>query len=171
MFSIVGTLVYAVVMSTTGNAGSDILGLEAAYIAVLHFVLPFGVFYSISTNSPGSRVTIAAYFVILFLATIGGKGYLGAIQISETTTIIFATAVLVLVLVWLLHNPKMRYYYAAISNKPIPSDLEPRVSELSGKSWLSPRSRAILEWVAGHLETVVLIGFILAAIYAFVSTG
>lgn len=166
--SVVSVLVYAVAQSVSGI---ETLGIEAAYVAMLHFVLPFGVFYAISANSPLSRLAIATYAVILCSATVSGKGYLGALKIDETIKIAVAGGVLLLVLAWLYGSPKMRFYYTAVSNNPMPPDLASRAEELHGGGWLSSKARETLAWVLDHLETTVLLGFIIAAVCAVVSTG
>ena len=168
IMSVVAVLVYAVAQSVTGT---ETLGIEAAYVAVLHFVLPFGVFYTISANSPLSRMSIATYAVVLFSATVSGKGFLGALQIDETLKIIGAAGILLSVLTWLYGSPKMRFYYTAVSNKPMPLDLASRAEELHGGNWLSSKARETSAWFLDHLETTVLLGLIVVVIYAFVSTG
>jgi len=65
----------------------------------------------------------------------------------------------------------MRFYYALISGRPVPSDLESRAAVYMDDSKLNPRWRVALDWVADPLETTVLLGFIALAIYAYVSTG
>ena len=166
--SIVSVLVYAVAQSVSGV---ETLGIEAAYIAVLHFVLPFGVFYAISANSPLSRLAIATYAVILCTATVSGKGFLGGLQIEEAVKIAVAGGALFLVLAWLYGSPKMRFYYTSLSNNPMPPDLASRAEELHGGSWLSSKARETIAWFLDHLETTVLLGFIVAAVYAVGSTG
>lgn len=168
ILSVVGVLVYAVAQSVSGI---EMLGIEAAYVATLHFVLPFGVFYAISANSPFSRLAIATYVVILCSATVSGKGFLGAVQIDETAKMVIAGGILLLVLVWLYGSPKMRFYYAAVSNHPMPPNLASRAKQLHGGSWLKPKARETLAWLLDHLETAVLLGLIVAAVYAVVSTG
>jgi hypothetical protein len=168
--SVVGMLFYGVAVSISGSS-SDSVGIEAAYVAVIHFILPLCAFYAISTNSPLSRIIVATYIVTLSSATIAGKGFLGELQIDETYKILVSAGILITVLSWLFGSPKMRFYFAAISNKPIPVDLVTRASELHGGNWLSPKAREKLAWFLGHMETIVLLGFIVAVIYAFVSTG
>lgn len=168
IMSVASVLVYAVAQSVSGT---ETLGIEAAYVAMLHFALPFGVFYTISANSPLSRMAIATYAVILCSASVSGKGFLGALRIDETVKIIIAAGILLLVLAWLYGSPKMRFYYTAISNKPMPPDLASRAEELHGGNWLSSKARETIAWFLDHLETTVLLGFIVVAIYAVVSTG
>ena len=168
IMSIVSVLVYAVSQSASGT---ETLGIDAAYVAILHFVLPFGVFYAISANSPLSRLAIATYAVVFCSATVSGKGFLGALQIDETVNVLIAGCILLLVLTWLYGSPKMRFYYTAVSNKPMPPDLASRAEELHGGSWLSSKARETIAWFLDHLETTVLLGFIVVAVYAVVSTG
>ena len=170
IFSVIGMLVYAVAQSiTTVNIEPD--GVRAAYVALLHFVLPFVAFYTITTNSPLSRTVIVTYVVILSSATIAGKGFLGELPYDPIYKALIAAAVLVVILIWLYGSPKMRFYYAAVSDKPIPSDLIAREVELQHVTRLSPRARATIDWFLDHLQTIVLLGFIVTAVYAFVSTS
>jgi len=167
MFSVVGTLVYAVAVSMGDTGTYEPTGIEALYIAVLHFVLPFGVFYSINMNSPLSRPIIAVYTLVLSAATIAGEGFLGNLLSDDSLRLYAALAVAVPVLAWLFASPKMRFYYATISGKPLPPALEARANELRGGPWLSPRGRAVLEWFVDHMETLVLLGFIALVLIAF----
>jgi hypothetical protein len=170
--SIVGVLLYAALTSISGIGSAPAIEAEKAiYIAVLHFALPFGLAYAVSTNHPVSRLLIALYAAILCGATVMGKGVLGTLNTDDTVRSLGSMVFLLVVLYWLYATPKMRYYYALISDQPVPDDLQSRASELSGKKWINPKIRAVLDWVVDHLETVVLLGFIAAVIYAFVSTG
>lgn len=169
--SVVGVLIYAVALSLDGiwstTGGSE----SAAYIAVLHFMLPLCVAYTVSTNSWLSRPLIAVYSIVLCGATLFGKGFLGGLLIDSTVKAITATSVLALVMAWLFGSPRMRIYYALLSGKPIPPALESRAYELAAKSSLDPRTQRAADWVADHLETVVMLGFIVVVLYAWVSTG
>ena len=170
IFSIIGVLVYAIAISITGmSTGPDVQ--SAAYVAVLHFLLPLSIAYTIGGNHPLSRILIAIYVVVLGAATLLGLGFLGELRIGDSIKAVGSVAFLSAVLIWLFQNPKMRYYYALVSNESIPPDLEARASELAGRNWLKPKTKAILEWFADHLETVVLLGFIAVAIYARIRTG
>lgn len=171
LLSSVGLLVFAVAdsLSTAGSSAFD--AEEALYIAVLHFVLPLTIAYTISTNSPLSKPLILAYILVLFAATMMGIGYLGELEFQGELKAVVATAIFLVVLLWLVGSPKMRLYYVLLSGKPVPEDLQHRVHELSGKSWLGPKARQTLDWVADNLETIVLLGFIVVVLYAFHLTG
>ncbi len=171
VFSAVGVLVYAVAMSLVIGDSVEPLGVAALYVAVLHFVLPICTFYTINVNSPLSRFAIGFYIVILGVATISGKGVLGNLPIPENTRVIASVAVMATVIGWLFASPKMRYYYATISGRPVDDELLARSDELQGGVSLSPKARAILEWIIDRLETAVLLGFIAVVLYAYWSTG
>jgi len=171
IFSVVGVLVYSVFQTTTGMEFSGMATEKAAYIAMLHFILPFCVFYAVSTNSVLSRILIVVYLLILYFATIAGKGYLGELSIDSEAKLVVTTAALFLILAWLFRSPKMRLYYALIADKPVPEDLEARASELIGMNRLSPKNRATVEWLIDHVENIILLGFIVVVIIAFISTG
>lgn len=171
IFSIVGVLGYAVA------AGLGILGfsapsrIDALYIAVLHFLLPLSIAYTVSTNSPASRFLISVYVIVLFVATVTGRGYLATLGNNATLRIIIAAGALVLLLTWFFRSPRMRIYYILLQDQPIPADLEDRAYELAATSSLSPRTKRLMEWLTGHLEIVVMLGFIVLVIYAWVSSG
>ncbi len=144
--------------------------VEALYVATLHFILPIGVFYTVMVNSPLSRYMIAIHIVTLTVATIAGRGYLGQLPVSDDTRVIASAAIMTIVLAWLFGSPKMRFYYAVISGKPVPEDLRSRVDELRGGVLLHPKVRAMLEWVIDRLEIAVMLGFIFLVFYAYWET-
>ena len=169
MCSVIGFLVFAVGQAFLYSM-PDAEPAEIAYVVMLHFVLPLGAFYSIINNIPLSRWVIAIYVVTLGGATIAGKGVLGELSSDMAYRNEIAVGSMVAVLLWLFVSPKMRYYYAVISGKQIPDDLASREAELQPKNWLGPKARAALAWFLDHMETVVLVGFIVLTIFAYVQT-
>ena len=170
VFSVVGVLIYAVAISLkAGN--SSVPPADAAYIAVLHFVLPLGITYTISTNSPSSRFLVSVYFIVLYGATAMGKGFLGTLGNDPTMRLTAATAVFVILMAWLFRSPRMRIYYVLLVGRPVPPELESRAYELAATSNLSPRTKRFMEWLTDHLEIVVMLGFIVLVVYAWISTG
>ena len=171
IFSIVGALIYVVAVSI-GGPGSPSLSIEEAiYISILHFIMPILVMYTVTTNSHLSRFLILGYVVTLSLSTIGGKGILGSFDVDPTLRAGISIFGALTVALWLFGSPKMRFYYAAISGRPIPRDLESRVASFVDESKLNPKIRVVFDWIADHLETIVLIGFSILAVYAYVSTA
>jgi len=168
ILSIVGVLVYSVFIAIFSVTASGIDPEKGVYVAVLHFMLPFGVAYTVSTNNRLSRYILVAYFVLLYVATMSGKGFLGELQVEFLDKALLSTTGFALAVFWLFGSAKMRYYYALISDRPIPPDLESRAQELAGKNWPGPRTKAAIEWVADHMETVVLIGFTVVAVFSCV---
>jgi hypothetical protein len=75
----------------------------------------------------------------------------------------------VAIILWLFVSPKMRFYYAVISGKSIPPDLEARAAVFMDESKLNPKVRTVLDWVADHIESLALLGFSVLAVYACVS--
>ena len=171
ILSVIGALIYAIAMALAGPGSSKPVGVEEIYVAVLHFVLPLCVFYTISVNSPLSRFAIGFYIVVLGFATIAGRGFLGSLPLPESTRIVITVAVMATILYWLFGSPKMRFYYATISSRPVPDNLNARAEELRGGIKLSPGVRSILEWIIDRAETAVLLGFIVVVFYAFWSMG
>ena len=170
VFSAVGVLVYAVAKTLAMGGASEPAGIDAIYVAVLHFVMPIGVFYTINVNSPLSRYIVGIYSLTLFLATVTGRGLLGNLPVDEATRLVISIAVLLSIVYWLFASPKMRFYYATIANRPIPEDLVHRAEDLRGGISLNPKVRVALEWVIDRMETAVLLGFIAAVLYAWWST-
>ena len=56
-----------------------------------------------------------------------------------------------------------------LRDRPVPDDLADRAWELAATSSLSPGTKRFMEWLTDHLETVVLVGFIILVIYAWIS--
>lgn len=164
MFSVAGVPMYAVALAVTG---ADIDSAEAIYVAVVHFVLPLGLFYAVNANSPLSRPILTVYFLVLAVATYLGKGFLGHLAADHVVTQAATIVILPVILLWLYATPKMRVYYALIRGRDVPFELEARRDDLTTTDWLGPRGKAILSTLLDNLETIVLLGFILAALAAF----
>lgn len=167
--SVVGFLVYSVAM-VVATPGTSFEPATAAYVVLVHFLLPLGISYSVATNSLLSQYLLLAYIVILSVATMAGWGYFGELRIAAAVRAAVSTSIFLLLFWWLFRNDRMRYYYALIADRPVPDDLRSRSAELAGRNWLSPRTKAVLEWFADNLELAVMLGFIVVVIYAFMST-
>jgi len=159
IFSMVGALVYAVAVTIGASDVASVSNESAIYIAILHFFLPIAVIYTVTTNSPASRLLILGYFTTLCVSTIAGKGFLGGLNVDPELRRVTATATWLAVVLWLFLSPKMRFYYALISGQAVPRDLLSRAASFMDDSKLNPRWRAAIDWLADHLETVVLLGF------------
>lgn len=169
MLSVIGTLVFAV---WTGVGAGDEPSLEdAIYIAILHFVVPLAVTYTVTTNHPTSRLLILGYILALYVSVLQRKGFLGNLDGNPELKAIVSTAVFIVVVLWLFVSPRMRFYFAMISGKPITKDLELQAATFMDDSKLNPKVRIVVDWLAERLETVVLLGFIAVVLYAYVSTG
>ena len=101
MLSVVVTLMYTVFEATSVTGFLHGAERRMLYIAPLQFVLPFLVLYTINTNSWLSRPLVPLYKLVLFGATILGYGVLGAIDINEILRLVFASAFLLVVFLWL----------------------------------------------------------------------
>lgn len=166
MFSVAGVPLYAVALALTGT---DVDNAEAAYVAVVHFILPLGLFYAVNANSPLSRPIVTIYILVLGTATYMGKGFLGHLAVDDVVIRSVTLAVVPVVLLWLYATPKMRVYYALIRGRDVPFELEARRDDLTTTDWLGPRGKAMLTAFLDNLETIVLMGFILATLAALVS--
>ena len=167
LFSVIGVFVYAVAVGIRTGSVTEIISIDAIYVAVLHFLLPFGVFYMVSINSYFSRPILTIYFTAMYVATLGGIGYLGELPFTSAQKAAVATPLLLIALYWLFGSARMRVFYALLRDRPVPVDLQDRLDEFAGRHWPSERVRQRLEWLADHLETVVLVGLIVGVVFAY----
>lgn len=168
IISVIGFLVFAV-GQTLSYSQLDATAAEATYLVVLHFILPLAAFYTISVNSPLSRWLIVIYAIALSIATVAGKGVLGNLPGNPVYRTEIAIGALAVVLLWVFASPRMRYYYAIISNEPIPADLEARAAELEPKILIGPRTRAAMGWFVDNAASMVMLGFIGLMVFSCVS--
>ncbi len=145
--------------------------IDSIYIAVLHFLLPIGITYTIVSNNPLSRFLLSVYFIVLYTATVMRKGFLGTLGDDETLRLIIASGVFIVLMAWLFRSPRMRVYYLLLNGKPIPADLASRAYELATPKGPGPKTNKVVEWVVDHLEIIVMVGFIVLVIYAWASAG
>lgn len=171
LISVVGMLVYAVVERLTERGDVYLLPGDALLVVGLHFVLPFGVVYTVSTNSGWSRHLIAIYAIVLGTATALGVGFLGTLPMSELTRITISISAVLVIGVWLFGSSKMRLYYALVAGKPIPDDLAPQLRNLLVPSTFARRAASAIDWAADRMETIVLLGFVALALYAWFRTS
>lgn len=165
VFSIVGTIIYYLVVALGDVvSGSSIEPTSALYVSILHFLLPLLIAVAISTNSGTSRILIVAYFLILGSATALGKGFLGSLAIDETLRATLAIGLLVSVSAYLYLGSKARAYYALLSGDEVPTGVGDEAVELVENPWPGERGRAVIEWLVDHLETIVILGLIVAVI-------
>ena len=169
MLSVIGTLVFAVWIEVGEGAQPSLE--DAVYIAVLHFLVPLGITYTVTTNHPMSRLLILGYCLALYVTMIQGKGSLGKLAWDPELKVVVSTTLLAAVVLWLFVSPKMRFYFAMISERPIAKDLEMQSAAFMDSSKLNPKVRIAIDWFVERLETVVLLGFIALVLYAYVSVG
>ena len=168
IFSIVGTVIFHLVVTLGDVAASTSIDPSSAlYISVLHFLLPFAIALSISTNSPISRLLILLYFLVLSGATVLGKGYLGSIVMNDTQRTTSAIGMLLGVCAYLFLSPKMRAYYALLRGDAVPMGTGDEAVELVENPWPGKRGKAVLEWLVDHLEIIVVLGLIVSVILAW----
>ena len=158
---------YLVVTLGDAVASTSIDPSSALYVSVLHFLLPFVIAFSISTNSPFSRLPILLYFLVLSGATVFGKGYLGSMAIDEALRIALAIGLFLAVCVYLCFSSKMRAYYALLRGDTIPMGTGDQAIELVQNPWPGKRGKAVLDWIVDHLEIIVILGLIASVILAW----
>ncbi len=171
ILSVVGTLFYSVIVTTVGAGGYSLDPVEGLVVAVVHFLLPILIAYTVSTNSAWSRSLIALYSIAAAVFAIFGVGYIAPLIVASTRAMAIGLVLLAIIFIWLFASPKMRIYYLLISGRPIPSRLSDRARHYVKNPWPGPRLKRALEWAADHLETVVLLGLIVAVVLALLSTN
>jgi len=171
ILSTIGTLLYGVF--TTISIQSDMYDTPLLQMAVasLHFLLPIVIAYTIVVNSPLSRPLILVYTVSIS-AVFLNQWQLSGLELTLSTS---RLAIVIIgagtVIFWLYRSKKMRYYYALVSDRVVPEDLLPYGESLIGDSWLNEKLRSRINWLANHLESIVLIGFIIATLIALSITA
>ncbi len=113
-----------------------------------------------------SRPLIVSYFLVLSGATALGEGALGALPIDETLRVALSVLVFVSVSIYLYATSTMRAYYALLRGDTVPNGTGEDAVELVENPWPGRRGRALLGWVADHLETIVIVGLIVTVIFA-----
>jgi len=171
VISIIGTLWYAVSQTLTLFGSPADSPATDIFVGFLNFALPLLVAYTISANHPSSRILILGYATAVYVWALYTERLSEVLSQGPYISAAIATIAYVFVLIWLFRSPKMRYYFALIKNRPVPADLLEFGDSLAGDSWLSENARNRLNWVADHLETIVLVGFIVVVIIAFSVTG
>ena len=167
ILSIVGVLVYATAKTLSVTHGTGVDGAEAIYIALVHVVLPVCIIYTVATNSPLSRILITLYCVIVYVATVTGSGITGSFSANVATRIISASVVLIAVLIWMYRSPKMRVYYALISNAVPPEDLGRPAEEIIAPTRLERALTRAEEAIMPYVEMLVGLFIVVVCIYAF----
>jgi hypothetical protein len=132
MLSLVGTIIYAV-FSILGNV-DDFGGSIARmiFLIVVCFVFPVAIMYSISTNSPTSRILLVAYFgttifSIVNFDLLSSKPRVNVVLIGFTIFAIGNT-------LWLFTSARARVYFALIRNVPVPHELSHLVETFTSVS-------------------------------------
>ena len=169
ILSIVGVLVYATARTLSVTQGTGVDGTHAIFIALFHVVLPVCIIYSVATNSPLSRILITLYCVILYFTTVAGYGITGSFSPSVATRAITATVLLIAVLIWLYRSPKMRVYYALVSNTQVPDELEEHADEIIAPSRLEIALTRAEEVIEPYIEIAAGLLIVFVCIYAYVT--
>ena len=127
MASLVYTLFYAVFV-TLGNVGNPYdSAIQMVSEALILFVSPFLILYTISTNNPLSKVLLLAHLGVTSTSLVYFE-YAFADSVTDPLLIGFVLYMLNTV-AWLLFSPRSRVYYALIGNSPVPAELEHLVDE------------------------------------------
>ena len=169
MLSVIGTAVYSVLVTLAMNSSTTVNAATAMVIAMLHFLLPLGVVYTVFTNHRLSRILLATHILALYASTLLGIGLPGLIFEKSLLRDVLATFLLVISGIWLFASHRMRFYYARLSGDGMPSELAERAHVLAREHWISVRASGALEWIADRLEILVLFGMIVVAVYACMS--
>lgn len=162
---------YAVIRVVTVGGSPDNDAIPLALMAFTYFVAPLTIAYAINVNLPSSRYLIVGFVVLLMLQFLNDWMFPRLSPSPAVTEVIATSLALIVIIYWLFQSKKMRYYYAAISDQPIPEDLVGSETGLLGDSWISDEMRLRLDWIISYLEVLVILGFIFIAIYAVATTS
>jgi hypothetical protein len=158
VLSLVWTVIYAV-FSTLGHLGG-IYGspYRMIVIASMLFILPFVILYTISTNNPASRILLISYFGFGLLVI---EKYWPVFIENWLSPIPIVGGMFAIVTVcWLVVSPGARVYYALISGRTIPADLE----DLADKYVSSTIPTHLIRRMLALMDSVVLVAFIVVSI-------
>jgi hypothetical protein len=157
-----GTMIYGV-FSIMGHFGDNYGSVtRPILLALLFFLAPFAIAYTIVVNHPASRALLVVYFIALTIFI--GTAYASAATAMQDIWFVVVAVALFGATMWLYVAPRARVYYALIQNKPIPGDLVQEVDKLVAPS--NTEKIAVRLW--NQLEPLAPFAlFVLALFFAY----
>ncbi|MDX1515986.1 MAG: hypothetical protein R3288_04055 [Woeseiaceae bacterium] len=169
--SVPGFLVFAVAQKLTVGFSGGATAWDLVVTSVSFFVLPVAVAYTISVNRPISRLLIAGYAGLMSYHAIAwaseqgwarDEGWLiGATVLSACFMFLF----------WLFRSNKNRVYFALISGRALPGDIDNAGDELLVASKLEVGLDRLSEALAPYAEFVLVLVVLAAVVLGWVSMG
>lgn len=149
--SVTGTLGYAVAHRL--DPGASFSAEHAIFVVLVFFLLPTMIAWSIAVNRGVSRPLI-----VLFSLGLAWHGLASLEDVPEQlrlSVVLLGIAMLLLIAVWLFGSLKMRVYYALITGRALPRDLNRPVEEIMAPGPAERRFRRVAEIIAPYAEIVV----------------
>ena len=165
LLSLVGSLIYGV-LTILGHFGGDSVGASRRLLeALVLFVLPFAVMFSISVNSPASRYLFIFYGLgVNFLVFGNTTNWWGALPTMFNLLLVVGCLG---VAFWMFFSRRGRTYYLVISHQKLPKELEPVLDSLmvpSSLERLAQRAWNLVEPFSPIIIVVLAILFMVAGI-------
>lgn len=169
ILSVVGAMMYSVVIGLSVNAGPSTSPSRLALLAVVLVVLPVLIMIAIQDNRPISRPLILVWTIagICMFAT---ADRWASDEIGAGTVIATCLAAAAIVL-WLYASRTLVCFYALLKGRPVPDGLEEIARRLVDPDPEKSALRRFADWLADHFESLVLIGFSLLAVFACVDAA
>lgn len=163
--SVIGSLVYGV-FTILGHFGGDTAPASRRLIeAIVLFVFPFTLIYTISVNSPTSRYLFvlygitSLYLVVQLAHSIPDSLYEPAVGV--------VLALFSIVTGWMFLSLRGRTYYLLISLKKIPKDLEHVVESLMSQSTVERLAQRVWDTFEPWSPLVIVILAIVFVVVGF----
>ncbi len=160
---------HAVVLELTYPSG--IGEFESLVFAILSFLFPVVVSWSIISNLAASRFLIVAYY-IGFVGLRVSQTLISSPSAEHSITLIMAALFgLAALSFWLFRSRRMRFYYSIISGRPLTPDLADDAENLLPNPVVTGKARKIIDRFVDSLETFALIAVIVVVFVAYWLTG
>jgi hypothetical protein len=164
ILSVTGTLIYGVAVQLRTSA--NVAVVEMVYVAVLHFLLPLLIAWSIAVNRQFSRPLLALYTLVVAFEVFFRIRAQTWSQPNQTYAWLGLATVMLLVFVWLYGTLRMRIYYALISGRALPDDLPQPAEEILQPGQFEKMFGRLSRFVAPYFEFLAVLIVILALFLA-----
>lgn len=170
VLSIIMVLIAYVIGALSSSSANYFEPATALYIAIGFFIIPLGIVHTVSMNNPLSRSLLLIFVFMNIAAVCLDFPFYADLPLAFRDKVIAICFIGSVILYWLFRNPRARYYYAAITGRPLAKDLAQREQELADNKWLSAGAQRKLDWFTEHMETIILLGFVVVVLLAFLGT-
>lgn len=171
IISVVATLVLGVLTQLGHTGGWAISDIGQAFVAAVYFVLPVLIAVAISTNRVSSRPLILIYSLAVTWQLIARLDRIIESPDTRGAALFAITLALIGITWWLYRSPRLRVYYALISDRPMPDDLAADVERLTSPGRFESAFGRAGQFIAPYLEVIVVVLVIATVLIAFGMTG